>query len=262
MDPRSAHSFDHPSVFNQTVDTNFGLQHRILEENGGGPARAAGREASVSIASQISTAAGVAPADRLADPALLVVDMQNDFVRVGAPLEVPDACATIQPIRQLVDAFRQRNLPVVFTRFLAREEPDLLWLWSPQCRPDTKCCWKGHRREYPDAEGALDCAEVIDELAPVQGDVIIDKYGYGAFHDTALDARLRALGVKSLLVTGTVTQICVEETAREAFHHGYRTTIVSDAVSSFAPDLHAATLKNFAMKFGWVADSETVIAWL
>jgi nicotinamidase-related amidase len=61
-------------------------------------------------------------------------------------------------------------------------------------------------------------------------------------------------------VTGTVTQICVEETARESFHHGYRTTIVADAVSSYMPDLHAAVLKNFALKFGWVSSAEELIA--
>jgi AcrR family transcriptional regulator len=75
---------------------------------------------------------------------------------------------------------------------------------------------------------------------------------------TDLADRLREMGVESLVVTGTVTQICVEETAREAFHHGFRTTLVEDAVSSYAPDLHAATLKNFAMKFGWVASSGSV----
>jgi nicotinamidase-related amidase len=57
-----------------------------------------------------------------------------------------------------------------------------------------------------------------------------------------------------------VTQICVEETAREAFHHGFRTTLIADAVSSFAPDLHGATLKNFAMKFGWVEDSAALLS--
>jgi len=70
---------------------------------------------------------------------------------------------------------------------------------------------------------------------------------------------LQGLGVSSLVITGTVTQICVEETAREAFHHGYRTTIAEDGVSSFAPDLQAATLKNFGMKFGWVAKSESIV---
>jgi len=59
-----------------------------------------------------------------------------------------------------------------------------------------------------------------------------------------------------------VAQICVEQTAREAFHHGYRTTVVSDGVSSFDPELKAAALRNFAMKFGWVADTETVLGWL
>jgi nicotinamidase-related amidase len=103
---------------------------------------------------------------------------------------------------------------------------------------------------------------VIDELEPASGDVIIDKYGYGAFHETPLAETLRSRSIVSLVITGTVTQICVEETAREAFHHGFHTTMVSDAVSSFAPDLHAATLKNFAMKFGWVAQSADVLAQL
>jgi nicotinamidase-related amidase len=115
-------------------------------------------------------------------------------------------------------------------------------------------------RTYDDASGPLPCVDVIDELASVPGEAVVDKLGYGAFHDTDLDARLRALGVRSLVVCGTVTQICVEETAREAFHHGYATTVVADAVSSFAPDLHAATLRNLAMKFGWVGDADEVIA--
>lgn len=207
-------------------------------------------------------AAGVPPAERVPAPALLVVDMQNDFVREGAPLEVPDARHTIQPIRRLIARFRAAGRPVVFTQFLARETEDLLWLWSPQCRPDLRCCWKGHRRGYRDDPTLRDCTEIVIELAPQHGDPRIEKYGYGSFHGTDLDLRLRGLAVRSLVVTGTVTQICVEETAREAFHHGYRTTIVSDGVSSFAADLHAATLRNFAMKFGWVADADTVLAWL
>jgi nicotinamidase-related amidase len=202
------------------------------------------------------------PAERVADPALVVVDMQNDFVRAGAPLEVPDARATIPAQQRLLETFRARGLPVVFTRFLSHEADCLMWLWSPECHPATRACWPGHTRSYDDAERLLDCVAVIDELAPAPGELVVDKHGYGAFHGTDLDERLRALGVRSLVVTGTVTQICVEETAREAFHHGYRTTVVSDAVSSYAPDLHAATLKNLALKFGWVAETETVLGWL
>lgn len=192
--------------------------------------------------------------------ALIVVDMQNDFVRVGAPLEVPDARRTIAANQALIKVFREQNLPVIFTKFLSHPHYYLLWDWSPQCQPPTKCCWKGHERTYGDVTGPRPCTDIIDELKPLPGDIIIEKYGYGAFHDTSLEKLIRSFGLNSVVITGTVTQICVEETAREAFHHGFRATVIEDAVSSFAPDLHAATLKNFAMKFGWVSKSQPVIA--
>lgn len=216
----------------------------------------------MTVADRPMAAHNVEPSDRVRSPALVVVDMQNDFVWPGAPLEVPDARKTIDANRRLIDSFRSRGFPVVYTRFISHTREDLFWLWTPECRPEIKCCWPGHQRRYEGVAGPRDCAEVIDELAPRPDENIIDKYGYGAFHGTDLDARLRAMQVESVLVTGTVTQICVEETAREAFHFGYRTTIVSDAVSSYAPDLHAATLKNFGLKFGWVANTETVLTWL
>lgn len=197
---------------------------------------------------------------RYLDPALLIVDMQNDFVRVGAPLEVPDARATLPSHVRLIAAFRARGLPVVYTKFLSTEEPSLLWTWSPQCAPPVRLCRRGVSRVYGDAEGPLDCTDVVTEIYPEPDDLVVEKYGYSGFHGTSLSDRLRQKGVRSLVVTGTVTQICVEDTARGAFHHGFRTTLVEDAVSSFAPDLHAAALKNFAMKFGWVASSASVVA--
>ena len=201
----------------------------------------------------------IEPRDRYRNPALLVVDMQNDFVRVGAALEVADARATIPANRALIDFVRARKLPVVFTRFITFPSEVLLWEWSPQALPPTRCCWKGHKRHYPDIDREQECTDVIDELAPLPGEHQVEKFNYGAFHATTLEPILRSLGVESCVVTGTVTQICVEETARQAFHHGFRTTLVRDAVSSFAPDLHAATLKNFASKFGWVEDSADVM---
>lgn len=194
--------------------------------------------------------------------ALIVVDMQNDFVRVGAPLEVPDARTTIPANKALIQAFRKRNLPVIFTKFLSRPHYYLLWDWSPQCQPPTRCCWKGHSRTYGDIAGQRECTDIVDELQPSADDIIVEKYGYGAFHDTPLEKIIRSFGLNSVVITGTVTQICVEETAREAFHYGFRATIVEDAVSSFAPDLHAATLKNFVMKFGWVSKSDPIVSML
>ena len=194
------------------------------------------------------------------DSALIIVDMQNDFVRVGAPLEVPSARDTITPQKALIQAFRKRNLPVVYTKFISHPHYYLLWNWSPQCQPPTKCCWKNHQRFYNDIGSNRECTEIIDELSPTAEDIIIEKFGYGAFHDTPLEKILHSSGVSSVVIAGTVTQICVEETAREAFHYGFRATIVEDGVSSFASDLHNATLKNFAMKFGWVSKSEAIIS--
>ena len=150
---------------------------------------------------------------RFVAPALLVVDMQNDFVRTGAPLEVPAARATFDAHRYLLDAFRKLGAPVVYTKFLATPEPNLLWRWSPQCAPPTLCCRKGVLRRYDDTATALECTDIVSELAPEPQDLIIEKFGYGAFHGTPLSDLLRQRGVRSLVVTGTVTQICVEETA-------------------------------------------------
>jgi nicotinamidase-related amidase len=197
--------------------------------------------------------------DRLARPALVIVDMQNDFVRVGAPLEVPESRPTIPVHRALLAACRQRSIPVIYTKFVAGPERTLVWEWSPVLAPPVCCCWKGVRRHYQDVDTELDGSDIIDEIYPEPGDPIVDKFGYGAFHNTNLDDLLKARHVASVLVTGTVTQVCVEETARESFKRGYRTTIVSDAVSSYMPDLHAAVLKNFALKFGWVSPAAEVI---
>jgi nicotinamidase-related amidase len=197
--------------------------------------------------------------DRFANPALVIVDMQNDFVRVGAPLEVPESRATIPVHQALLAAGREAGIPVIYTKFVAGPEPILLWEWSPMHAPPVCCCWPGFRRFYPDVDQELDCADIIEELYPQPGEPIVEKMGYGAFHDTNLDDLLRVRDVQSVFVTGTVTQICVEETARESSKRGYRTTIVSDAVSSYMPDLHVAVLKNFALKFGWVSTAREVI---
>ena len=94
--------------------------------------------------------------------ALIIVDMQNDFVRVGAPLEVPEARETIRNHQLLIEAFRKRNLPIVYTKFLSYPHYYLLWDWSPQCAPPTKCCWKGHERYYSDIGEKRQCTEVVD----------------------------------------------------------------------------------------------------
>jgi nicotinamidase-related amidase len=191
----------------------------------------------------------------LASSAFVIVDMQNDFVRVGAPLEVPDTRATIEPIKAVTKLFRAAGRPVIYTRFVTGENETLLWTWSPQIRAPICCCRRGFRRSYADLGDERECMAVIDELEVLPGDYVVDKYWYGAFHRTNLLDILASEGVDSVLLAGTVSQICVEETARGAFHNGLKTVVLRDCVSSFAPELHAAFLENHAMKFGMVLDS-------
>ena len=195
-----------------------------------------------------------------AHAALVIVDMQNDFVRETAPLEVPDARKTIAPTNELIAAFREIGRPVIFTRFQAGETPSLLWTWSKQIHEPVNCCKVGFFRHYPDVQGERECIAVIDELDRRPGDPQVDKYWYGSFFRTNLKDLLMSYHVEGIVVTGTVTQICVEDTVRQAFHEGFKVIVAEDAVSSFAPDLHAATLKNIAMKFGAVAPSGDIIA--
>lgn len=192
--------------------------------------------------------------------ALIVVDMQNDFVRRGAPLEVPDARETIAAHQELIGWFRDRARPVIYTRFVAGPQPTLIWNWSPVLAPPTCCCWPGFRRSYLDVDGERDCAAVIDELTPLPGEHQVDKYGYSAFHRTGLTDLLLAQAIDTVVITGTVTQICVEDTARGALHEGFKAAVVSDAVSSYAPDLHQASLRTLAMKYGRVLTATEALA--
>ncbi|HEV2217635.1 MAG TPA: isochorismatase family cysteine hydrolase [Candidatus Dormibacteraeota bacterium] len=191
--------------------------------------------------------------------ALIVVDMQNDFVRVGAPLEVPDARETIEVNQELLAWFRGHSRPIVFTRFVAGPEPTLMWKWSAVIAPPTCCCWPGFMRSYADIEGERECIAVIDELEPLPGEHQVDKYGYNAFHRTRLTDLLHAAGIDTVLISGTVTQICVEDTARGAFHEGFQAAVVADAVSSYAPELHRASLQTLAMKYGRVVSAHDAL---
>jgi len=190
--------------------------------------------------------------------ALVVVDLQNDFVRVGAPQEVPAARASLGKVAALADACRAKGRPVFYTRYTAGPEATHLGWFSPECGPEVRSCWPGVRREYGDRDGLLEGHQVVDELAPRPGDLVIDKFGYGSFHGTVLEDVLRAASARQVWLVGTVTQICVEETAREGYRRGFEMVVAADAVSSFDDELHRATLRNLAAKFALVTDTATL----
>jgi nicotinamidase-related amidase len=190
--------------------------------------------------------------------ALIVIDLQNDFVRQGAPMEVVDARTTLPRIGQLIEAARIKNLPIIYTKFMTGPQKTLLWDWSPQIE-EFGACKRGLERGYADVIGMRLCSNVVDEITPRHQDYIVEKYGYSAFKNTNLKDILLSEGITSLIVIGTVTQVCVADTVHDAFSLGYKVLVVSDLVTSFMPDLQEAFVKNFAMKFGWVANSEEVI---
>lgn len=192
--------------------------------------------------------------------ALLVIDLQNDFVRAGAPQEVPDARASLPVVARLVRTCRGNGVPVIFTRYTAGPMSTHHAWFSPECGPVTKSCWRGVLRTYGDRDEPRLGHDVVDELEPDDGELVIDKYGYGSFEGTSLEDALRAAAVSQVWLVGTVTQICVEETAREGFRRGFEVVVAHDGVSSFDPELHRATLKNLGQKFALVGTTDELAA--
>ena len=191
--------------------------------------------------------------------------MQNDFVRVGAPMEVPDTRSILSTSGRLLAAFRSAALPIVFTRYIASEGYRRLGgrlPWIGLLEPPVSACVPRHLRSYIDRPTPLDCADVIDELAPRPGETVLDKEFYSAFHGTDLEHRLRAAGADGLVVTGTLTEMCVEDTARHAVHLGYPTVVVLDAVASTDPVGHGAMLAAFDRNYGWTLSTESVLSML
>ena len=198
--------------------------------------------------------------------ALLVVDMQRGFVEAGEPMEVPPARACVPVIRQLLDAFRARRLPVVFTAFVYSPDlPLLVGELHPEHKPAVAGAPRGFGLPSSSCLAGSASAAVIDALAPRPDEPVIEKRWYDAFSGSPLDGALRARGVMSLVLTGTMTDICVLATVIGAFNREYRVTVVDDAVATLWPDIQRATLDIVARAYGRVVSSkhviDTVAAW-
>jgi ureidoacrylate peracid hydrolase len=194
--------------------------------------------------------------------ALIVVDMQNDFVRDGGILQTKAAKATLGANKKLIDYFHAAKIPVIYTRIVNRND-NLRVRFMTFGRPDAikaNAIVPGFKRFYPDVKKELDVADVVDEIYPSKGDYVIDKDLFDAFQGTNLDIYLKSKGIQSVLVTGTVTQLCVESTAKGAFNHGYCAVLVSDAISSdVSQSFITELLAWFQRLFGRVMTSDQVI---
>ncbi len=163
--------------------------------------------------------------------ALVVVDMQNDFVREGGGLLVPDAAATIPAISALLELARAHGMHVVYSQDTHREG-------DPEWR-----IWPEHARE-----GSWGW-EIVDELAPARDDVVLRKLRYDAFYGTPLDHLLRLWGIDTLVICGTVANICVHYTAASAALRWYEVVIPRDAISSLDPFDLESSLRQTAFLF-------------
>ena len=202
-----------------------------------------------------------------AHSALLIIDMQRDFLEpggFGAMLgnDVSLLRDTIAPNRRLLDAWRAAGLLVIHTREGHRADLSDL--------PPAK--WRrGNGRTRIGDPGPMGRIltrgepghDIIPELYPLPGEPVIDKPGKGAFWATDLHAILQNRNISQLIVTGVTTEVCVSTSVREANDRGYDCLVLDDCTGSYIPDFHRSGLQMIAAQggiFGWVSDSSRVIA--
>ncbi len=202
-----------------------------------------------------------------AHAALLIIDMQRDFLEpggFGAALG-NDPCVLrrlIAPISRLRAAARAAGMMVIHTR--EGHRPDLSDL------PPAKRVRGRPTRAIGDpgpmgrllVRGEAGHA-IVPELAPAHDEPVIDKPGKGAFHATDLEAILHHRGIRQLVICGVTTEVCVQTTLREANDRGYECVVVSDGTGSYFPHFHQAALAMITAQggiFGWVADEAAVLA--
>ena len=189
--------------------------------------------------------------------ALVVVDMQNYFVAEGFPLEVPNARGIVPNINRLARTLRAAGGTVVWVQTTA---VGALEHWANHHRhmltPERSVTRLAHLDEK--AEGFA----LYPKLEPQPTDLHVKKIKYSAFiHGSSdIDVKLRSRGIESLLITGTLTNVCCESTARDAMMLDYRVVMITDGNASLTNEEHAASLNNFLSYFGDVLTTEETIA--
>src|SRR5215510_15595521 len=192
--------------------------------------------------------------------ALVVVDMQRGFLDPGEAMAVPPAREVVPVIQSLLGVFRARRLPVVFTEFVYSESvPVLIGSLHPEHRPAAPGARRGFGLPSSSCLEGTPSAETVPALAPRPGEIVVEKRGYDAFAGTQLDTALRALNVTSLVVTGTMTDICVLATVTAALHRQYRVTVVEDGVATLWPEIQRAALDIIARAYGRVSTAKEVV---
>jgi len=185
---------------------------------------------------------------KVAASALLVVDMQRFFLEAASPTFTCGGVAILPTVKRLLAAFRQAGRPVIFTRHV--HHPGDLdcgimgWWWPGKC-----------------LEGSPE-SEVHPELAPMPSEKVIFKHRYSAFYNTDLETVLRCLKVEDVVISGIMTNMCCESTARDAYYRDYRVFFLADGTGSITEEMHLASLLNVAFGFAYVTTSGAIAAQL
>jgi nicotinamidase-related amidase len=203
----------------------------------------------------------------LARTALVIIDMQRDFLEPGGFGEtlgndVSRLAAAVEPCRAVLAAARRRGLLVIHTR--EGHRPDLSD--APPAKVERGV--PSLRIGAPGPMGRILIRgepghDIIPALYPAPGEPVIDKPGKGAFYQTELELMLRNRGIETLLVCGVTTEVCVNTTVREANDRGYRCIVLADCCGSYFPEFHAAGLAMIKAQggiLGWVSSSKEVLA--
>ena len=169
-------------------------------------------------------------------PALLVIDMQNDFCLPGAPFEVRDGLSVVPRILTLIKAFRAHRLPVIY---VIREH-----------RPDGSDVEITRRERFVKVGGAFIPGThgyaLVDGLVPAPGEPIVRKTRWSAFHKTELEALLRGQGVEVGVLTGVQTPNCIRSTAFDANALDFEVVVSTDACGASDQAVHEANLRDLA----------------
>lgn len=197
---------------------------------------------------------------QLEKAAVVVVDMQNAFASTGGLLDlaghdISGAAVVVRTIASILPAARTRGVPVVYLQ--TGYKPDLSnggGESSPNPRKETALCMMRARPELKGqllVEGTWDF-QIVDELAPRPGDLVVLKTRYSGFAGTTLDSMLRVREIRYLFFVGIATNVCVESTLRDAYFNEYWPILVTDgAMQAGPPEAHAATIFNVESFFGW-----------
>lgn len=204
----------------------------------------------------------------LARTALLVVDMQNAFAHKGGyfdlvGLDITPIQRIIEPCRKVINAAHATGIRIIYLQMGCSQ--DLSDRGSPDAPSLVKSRVLSMMKEHPEWKDKFYIygtwgAEIIEELKPREGDIVVKKQKHDGFIGTNLDIILRTLGAKYLFFVGAATNICVESTLRHAFSLDYFPILVSNAVSQMGSNItQDATLLNVQSTFGWVTNAKELL---